>query len=79
MAGKSGDANRDGKVTVEEAFRYSVKRVAGYTSNYQHPIMIDKAGTMSLAIPKRAPKPASSSSGSPTPSTTPKTCVVLCF
>jgi hypothetical protein len=80
MAGKSGDANRDGKVTVEEAFRYSVKRVASYTSNHQHPIMIDKAGTMSLTIPKPAPKPASSSSSSsPTPSTAPKTCVVLCF
>ena len=79
LQAKHGDANGDGKVTVEEAFRYSVKRVAGYTSNYQHPVMIDKAGTMSLVIPK-PPKPASSSSsGSTTPATPPKTCVVLCL
>jgi len=81
MTGGKADSNHDGKVTVEEAFAYSKNRVAGYTSNYQHPVMVDKAGgKMSLAVPKPAPKPASSSStGSPTPSTTPKTCVVICF
>jgi hypothetical protein len=81
LAGGKADANRDGKVTVEEAFSYSKNRVVSYTSNHQHPVIIDKAGgRMSLAVPKPAPKPASSSSsGSPTPSTAPKTCVVLCF
>jgi hypothetical protein len=79
MTGRKADANRDGKVTVEEAFSYSKNRVVSYTSSNQHPMIIDKAGgRMSLAVPKPAPKPASSSS-SPTPSTVPKTCVILCL
>jgi hypothetical protein len=80
MAGKRADANHDGKVTVEEAFAYSRNRVAGYTSNNQHPVLIDKAGgKMSLTPPKPAPKPRSSSPGLPTPSTPPKTCVIFCL
>jgi hypothetical protein len=81
MYAKNGDANHDGKVTVEEAFSYSKRRVTDYTSGNQHPVIIDKAGgKMSLTVPKPAPKPqSSSSSGSPPPSTVPKTCVVLCL
>jgi hypothetical protein len=80
MVGRHADPNRDGKVTVEEAFAYSKGRVASYTGNVQHPVMVDKAGgRMSLTIPKPAPKPTPSSSGLPTPSTAPKTCVFVCF
>jgi len=81
MAGRHADANHDGKVTVEEAFAYSKNRVASYTGNVQHPVIVDKAGgRMALTIPKPAPKPtSSSSSGLPTPSTGPKTCIFVCF
>jgi Caspase domain len=79
MVNKHADANRDGKVTVEEAFAYSKGRVASYTSNYQHPVMVDKAGgKMLLTIPPK-PKPSSKPSPSTQPSSTvPKTCVVIC-
>lgn len=82
MYGKKGDANRDGKVTVEEAFEYAKNRVSDYTNGAQHPVIVDKAGgKMSLTIPKPASNPSpSSSSPSPAPSSTgPKTCVFLCF
>jgi len=82
MSGRHADANRDGRVTVEEAFAYAKNRVADYTNNAQHPVIVDKAGgKMYLTIPKPKPKPTSSStSPNPVPSSTgPKTCVVLCF
>ena len=84
IAARKADANRDGKVSVEEAFSYAKNRVTDYTNGRQHPVMIDKAGGFFFAIPP-APKPASSSGTGgtggvgPTPSTTPKTCVVVCF
>ena len=82
MSGRHADANRDGRVTVEEAFAYAKNRVADYTNNAQHPVIVDKAGgKMYLTIAKPKPKPTSSStSPHPVPSSTgPKTCVVVCF
>jgi len=82
MSGRRADANRDGRVTVEEAFAYAKNRVADYTNNAQHPVIVDKAGgKMYLTIPKPKPKPTpSSTSPNPVPSSTgPKTCVVVCF
>jgi len=82
LYGKRGDANHDGKVTVEEAFSYAKDRVISYTNGQQHPVIVDKAGgKMSLTIPKPSSNPApSSSSPNPAPSSTgPKTCVVVCL
>lgn len=81
MSGRHADANGDGRVTVEEAFGYSKNRVADYTNNAQHPLMVDKAGgRMYLTIPKPQPKPSSTPAPGPQPSSTgPKTCVFLCF
>ena len=82
MYGKNGDANHDGKVTVEEAFGYAKNRVSDYTNGEQHPVIVDKAGgKMALTIPKPSSNPSpSTSSPHPAPSSTgPKTCVVLCF
>ncbi len=81
LVGKKGDANHDGKITVEEAFAYAKNRVANYTGGAQHPVIVDKAGgKMTLTIPpKPKPAPSSSSGSNPVPSTAPKTCVVLCF
>jgi len=81
LYGKKGDANHDGKITVEEAFAYAKNRVASYTNGAQHPVIVDKAGgKMTLTIPpKPKPAPSSSSGSNPVPSTAPKTCVVVCF
>ena len=40
---KAGDANHDGRVTVEEAFAYAKSRVYSQTGKQQTPVMVDKA------------------------------------
>jgi hypothetical protein len=49
---KAGDANRDGKVTVEEAFAYARPFVIAQTGKRQYPVIVDRAsgGTL-LTIP----------------------------
>ncbi len=47
------DLNGNGKVSVEEAFRYAKNRVKQYTSNRQHPSIVDRLeGAFRLEIPK---------------------------
>lgn len=54
MRKRLADANRDGNVTVEEAFWYSRRPVMDRTSNRQHPIMDDRwPGDFSLKPPVR--------------------------
>jgi hypothetical protein len=49
---RGGDANGDGKVSVEEAFAYARPRVIPWTQKHQHPVMIDKfSGSFSLIPP----------------------------
>ena len=49
---KRADANRDGKVTVEEAFAFSRPLVIAQTGKRQYPVIVDKAsGSMYLTIP----------------------------
>jgi hypothetical protein len=82
ISNKPADTNHDGKVTVEEAFGYSKKRVTSYTSGRQHPMIIDKAGSFFFVIPPPKNPPASSGgsgSSGPEPSSSPKTCVFVCF
>jgi hypothetical protein len=53
-----GDANRDGQVTVEEAFRYARPRVIQRTSSRQHPVITDKlSGSFSVVAPAPPPPP----------------------
>jgi len=40
---KAADANRDGRVTVEEAFAYAKPRVYSQTGKQQTPVIVDKA------------------------------------
>lgn len=48
-----GDADRDGDVTVEEAFRHAEALVWDHTGNRQHPILVDGvAGQLSLVPPE---------------------------
>ena len=53
-----GDANGDGHVTVEEAYRYARPYVAQRTRGRQHPSMVDKvSGSMYLRPPAPPPPP----------------------
>ncbi|HEX9695625.1 MAG TPA: caspase family protein [Actinomycetota bacterium] len=53
MRNKRADANRDGKVSVEEAFWYSRGPVMSYTQGRQHPWMSDRwSGEFTLAPPR---------------------------
>ena len=68
MVQKQADANGNGDVTVEEAFRYARPYVINRTSSKQHPFIVDNlSGSMSLRPPKPvaqpAPAPAPSSGG----------------
>lgn len=72
-----GDYNRDGNITVEEAFKYARPRTIERTGGRQHPFMTDKqSGAMSLIPPAPAPAPAA-----PPPSeegSGASGCVVIC-
>jgi len=49
---RAGDANHDGKVTVEEAYAYARPRVIAQSRKTQYPVIVDKAsGSMLLTIP----------------------------
>jgi hypothetical protein len=53
-----GDTNRDGLVSVEEAFRYARPRVIERTSGRQHPVITDKlSGNFYLVAPAPPPPP----------------------
>jgi len=53
-----GDTNRDGVVTVEEAWSYARPKVIDRTSGKQHPRMTDKlSGSFSLVAPAPPPPP----------------------
>lgn len=59
MKKKWADANGNGKVTVEEAFRFARKRVLQRTSDRQHPFLVDRlSGAFALKVP--APKKVAS-------------------
>jgi hypothetical protein len=77
MVNKHADANKDGKVAVEEAYNYAKKRVPGYTSGRQHTVVSDDlSGYMYLTIPAKK-KPSSSSKPAPSPSG--QLCVFVCL
>jgi hypothetical protein len=63
------DANRDGKVTVEEAFRYARPLTTQHTGGRQHPRVADGVGgQMSLRVPAaKGPAPTPSPSSCPLP------------
>lgn len=53
MRNKVADANRNGQVSVEEAFWYSRAPILKWTGNKQHPWMSDRwAGEFTLAPPR---------------------------
>lgn len=55
MAHGRGDANRDGTVTVEEAFAYARPLVVDHTGGRQHPLKVDRLpGQFSLRVPAAA-------------------------
>lgn len=59
-----GDANDDGVVTVEEAYKYGRPYVIERTRNRQHPKITDKlSGQLNLVPPKPAPPPEQPPSG----------------
>jgi len=59
MQNGAGDANGDGVVTVEEAYKYARPQVISRTRNKQHPKIIDKlSGSMSLVAPVPPPPPS---------------------
>jgi len=59
------DADENGQVAAEEAFRYARSRVTARTSGVQHPFMIDKlTGGFYLTPPKPAPPAAPAEDGS---------------
>ncbi len=72
MVSRYADANSDGRVSAEEAFRYARSRVTARTSGAQHPFMIDKlSGNFYLTPPKPAPPP-------PAPAETSGGCLFGC-
>lgn len=53
MRAKAADLNRDGRVSVEEAFWYSRKPVMEATRGTQHPIIVDRfSGDFHIAPPQ---------------------------
>jgi hypothetical protein len=80
MLNKHADSNHDGKVAVEEAFRYAKNRTTAYTSRRQHPLVADYngGGNMYLTIPAK-PKSSSGSGSSPAPSSSSGVCVFVCL
>lgn len=53
LLNKVADANRDGRVSVEEAFWYSRGPVTRWTANRQHPWIADRwPGEFLLAVPR---------------------------
>ncbi|MFY9587039.1 MAG: caspase family protein [Actinomycetota bacterium] len=67
------DANEDGRISAEEAFRYAKSRVTARTSGAQHPFIVDKlSGNFYLKPPKPAP-PAPAPEG-----TTSSGCLIGC-
>ncbi len=62
LRGGHGDANGDGRVTVEEAFRYAQPRATSRTQGQrygaQHPVMVDQLdGDFTLVLPPPPPRP----------------------
>ncbi|MGH6784763.1 MAG: caspase family protein, partial [Sphingomicrobium sp.] len=55
MARKKADRNRDGQVTVEEAFWYSRQPVWNWTRSKQHPAISDQLSGDFSITPPRAP------------------------
>ena len=68
----AGDRNRDGVVTVQEAFAFARPHTTRYTDGRQHPMMIDRSdGAFVLSI-NRAPAQAGEPGGEPEPSPSPR-------
>ncbi len=61
LLGRQGDANGDGKVSVQEAFRYAAPRAPEITRSApngpQHPVMTGGDGDVFLAPPPPPPPP----------------------
>jgi Caspase domain len=58
MVQGNADANRDGKVSVEEAFKYAKPLATKRSSKRQHPSMVDRlSGNLYLRPPKPPPPP----------------------
>lgn len=76
MKKKWADRNGNGKVSVEEAFRYADHRVVRRTGDRQHPFIKDKLkGSFLLRVPK--PRPQQSQPG-PEPEPEPAPCWLIC-
>ena len=80
MLNRQGDANGDGRVSVQEAFQYAATRAPQFTANQrqgaQHPVMAGWDGTPLFldAVASAAPAQAAAA-GAPA-----KTCILfLCF
>ncbi len=72
MGKKLADQNRDGKVSVEEAFWWARTRTTDRTSGRQHPAMNDQySGDFSITPPAASTSTAPKPSPTPTPTATP--------
>ncbi len=59
MIQKLGDGNKDGKIAVEEAYKYARPHAIKRSSSRQHPSIVDKvSGGLYLRPPKPPPPPA---------------------
>lgn len=66
------DSDRNGRVSVEEAFRFARPLVRDRTGNRQHPFVVDHApGSFLLQIPPPPARPSSSSSQPQPPASCP--------
>ncbi|MDP8960416.1 MAG: caspase family protein [Actinomycetota bacterium] len=68
LIGRASDPDRNGDITVQEAFAYAAPPTTQRTANQrpygpQHPVMIDDAGAFSLQIPPRVKPPTAGSDG----------------
>lgn len=81
----AGDANRDGKVSIQEAFRFAEQRAAPMTARQskgvQNPYLAGGDGTEWFFSPPPPAPPAPSPSGSGTPPAPQKVCLLpgLCL
>lgn len=68
LMGRASDPDRNGDITVQEAFTYAAPPTTQRTVNQkphgpQHPVMIDDSGPFSLQIPPRVQRPPARSDG----------------
>jgi caspase domain-containing protein len=76
MIQKQGDANKDGRVAVEEAYKYARPWAIKRSSGRQHPSIVDRlSGGLYLKPPKPSPPPPAEEQP---PSASPNCLVIIC-